>query len=132
MPALGAHRLTRVWVHSPLLSAHQTRRSAPTHLAADGRWSSSGKDGRSTTGCAHPVAAVVSTRMDSQMIHVLETSRLLRQGGVALLAAASFLGATASIAGAASAPDQTQFSVTAGALAFSTTPALPALGAVTL
>ena len=32
----------------------------------------------------------------------------------------------------ASAPDQTQFSVTAGALAFSTTPALPALGAITL
>jgi WxL domain surface cell wall-binding len=70
--------------------------------------------------------------MDSQMIHGLETSRLLRRGGVALLAAASILGATASIAGAASAPDQTQFSVTAGALAFSTTPALPALGAVTL
>jgi hypothetical protein len=70
--------------------------------------------------------------MDSLMIHVFETSRLLRRGGVALLAAASILGATASIAGAASAPDQTQFSVTAGALAFSTTPALPALGAVTL
>jgi hypothetical protein len=70
--------------------------------------------------------------MDSQMIHRLESSRLLRRGGVALLAAASILGATASIAAAASAPDQAQFSVTAGTLAFSTTPALPALGGVTL
>ncbi|MDT5167977.1 MAG: hypothetical protein QOD02_1296, partial [Mycobacterium sp.] len=54
------------------------------------------------------------------MIHLLEPSRPLRRGGLVLLAAASILGATASIAGAASAPDQTQFSVTAGALAFST------------
>jgi hypothetical protein len=57
---------------------------------------------------------------------------LLRRGGIATLAAVSILGATASVAVAATANDQTQFSVTAGSLAFSTTPALPALGAVTL
>jgi hypothetical protein len=66
------------------------------------------------------------------MTHVVAASRLLRRGGIAFLAVASTLGATASIAGAATAPDQTQFAVTAGSLAFSTTPALPALGGVTL
>jgi hypothetical protein len=42
------------------------------------------------------------------------------------------VGTTASVAGAATATDQTQFSVTAGALEFSTAPALPALGAISL
>jgi hypothetical protein len=66
------------------------------------------------------------------MTYGLDRPRLLRRGGVAVLAVAAMLGATASVAGAATASDQTQFSVDAGSLAFSTTPALPALGAVTL
>jgi hypothetical protein len=65
------------------------------------------------------------------MTHTRGCSGLLTQAGVAFLAAAATLGATASIAGAATAADQTQFSVSAAALAFSTTPALPPPGAIT-
>src|ERR1700730_2484594 len=65
------------------------------------------------------------------MTHRRGCSGLLTQRSVAFLAAAASLGATASVAGAATAADQTQFRVTAGPRAVSTTPALSALGAIT-
>jgi hypothetical protein len=53
--------------------------------------------------------------------------------GIALCAAlAMFAALTPSIASAATAEDKTQFSVTAGSLSFSTTPAMPTLNSITL
>jgi len=53
-------------------------------------------------------------------------------GGVAAIAALAVLAATPAASQAATQEDKTQFSVTAGSLSFSTAPALPTLGTITL
>jgi hypothetical protein len=64
------------------------------------------------------------------MTHGFCSSALLRRTGLVCLAAAATFSGTAGIAAAAD--DDTQFSVAAGALAFTAAPALPGLTAVTL
>jgi len=61
-----------------------------------------------------------------------ELRRLIVRPIASLVAVAAFGGLAPALAAAATAEDKTQFSVTAGSLSFSTTPAMPTLNAITL
>lgn len=62
----------------------------------------------------------------------MTTSRKLQRGLAGLACATALLALGPAAASAATQEDKTQFSVTAGSLSFSTVPALPTLGAITL